>query len=34
VSLPSIMATLAEAELEGLVRRAAGNIYEVIGRAC
>ena len=34
VSLPSIMATLAEAELEGFVRRVGGNIYEVIGRAC
>jgi DNA processing protein len=30
--LPSILANLAEAELEGLVRRAAGNTYEVIGR--
>jgi DNA processing protein len=34
VSLPSILAILAEAELEGFVRRAAGNTYEVIGRAC
>jgi DNA processing protein len=32
--LPSILAILAEAELEGLVRRAAGNTYEVIGRVC
>jgi len=34
MGLPSILAILAEAELEGFVRRAAGNIYEVIGRAC
>jgi DNA processing protein len=34
MSLPSILAILAEAELEGFVRRAAGNTYEVIGRAC
>ena len=34
VSLPSIMAALAEAEIEGFVRRVGGNIYEVIGRAC
>jgi DNA processing protein len=33
-SLPSILAILAEAEIEGFVRRAAGNTYEVIGRAC
>ena len=32
--LPSILAILAEAELEGSVRRAAGNTYEVIGRVC
>jgi DNA processing protein len=32
--LPSILAILAEAELEGFVRRAAGNTYEVIGRVC
>lgn len=32
--LPSVLAILAEAELEGFVRRAAGNTYEVIGRAC
>jgi DNA processing protein len=34
VSLPSILAILAEAELDGFVKRAAGNTYEVIGRAC
>ncbi len=34
VGLPSVLAILAEAELEGFVRRAAGNTYEVIGRAC
>lgn len=34
MSLPSILAILAEAEIEGFVRRAAGNTYEVIGRAC
>jgi len=34
VPLPSILAILAEAELEGFVRRAAGNTYEVIGRVC
>ena len=34
MTLPSILAILAEAELEGLVRRAAGNTYEVIGRVC
>ena len=34
MGLPSILAILAEAELEGFVRRAAGNTYEVIGRAC
>jgi DNA processing protein len=33
-SLPSILALLAEAELDGLVKRVAGNTYEVIGRAC
>ena len=33
-SLPFILAILAEAELEGFVRRAAGNTYEVIGRVC
>jgi DNA processing protein len=33
-SLPSILALLAEAELEGFVKRVAGNTYEVIGRAC
>ena len=32
--LPSILAILAEAELDGFVKRAAGNTYEVIGRAC
>lgn len=32
--LPSILAILAEAEIEGFVRRAAGNTYEVIGRVC
>ena len=31
--LSSILALLAEAELEGFVRRAGGNHYEVIGRA-
>ncbi len=34
MSLSSILAILAEAEIEGFVRRAAGNTYEVIGRAC
>ena len=34
MTLPSILAILAEAELEGFVRRAAGNTYEVIGRVC
>ncbi len=34
MSLPSILAILAEAEIEGFVRRVAGNTYEVIGRAC
>ncbi len=34
VSLPSVLAILAEAEIEGFVRRATGNTYEVIGRAC
>jgi predicted Rossmann fold nucleotide-binding protein DprA/Smf involved in DNA uptake len=34
VSLPSILAILAEAELDGFVKRTAGNTYEVIGRAC
>jgi DNA processing protein len=34
MNLPSVLAILAEAELEGFVRRAAGNTYEVIGRAC
>jgi len=34
IPLPSILAILAEAELEGFVRRAAGNTYEVIGRVC
>jgi predicted Rossmann fold nucleotide-binding protein DprA/Smf involved in DNA uptake len=34
VSLPSILAILAEAELDGFVKRAAGNTYEVIGRVC
>lgn len=33
-SLPTILAMLAEAELDGCVRRAAGNIYEVNRRAC
>ena len=32
MALPSILAALAEAELEGFVKRAAGNTYEVIGR--
>jgi DNA processing protein len=32
MALPSLLAVVAEAELEGLVRRAAGNTYEVIGR--
>jgi DNA processing protein len=32
MALPSLLATLAEAELEGFVKRAAGNTYEVIGR--
>lgn len=32
MALPSLLAALAEAELEGFVRRAAGNTYEVIGR--
>lgn len=32
MALPSLLAALAEAELEGLVKRAAGNSYEVIGR--
>jgi predicted Rossmann fold nucleotide-binding protein DprA/Smf involved in DNA uptake len=32
MALPSLLAALAEAELEGLVRRAPGNTYEVIGR--
>jgi DNA processing protein len=31
--LSSILALLAEAELEGFVRRVGGNYYEVIGRA-
>lgn len=34
ISLPSVLSILAEAELEGRVKRAAGNTYEVIGRAC
>lgn len=32
MALPSLLAVVAEAELEGLVRRTAGNTYEVIGR--
>jgi DNA processing protein len=32
MALPSLLAALAEAELEGFVNRAAGNTYEVIGR--
>ena len=32
--LPALLAMLAEAELDGLVRRAAGGTYEVIARAC
>lgn len=32
MALPSLLARLAEAELEGFVRRSAGNTYEVIGR--
>ena len=32
MALPSLLAVLAEAELEGFVKRAAGNTYEVIGR--
>jgi DNA processing protein len=32
MALPSLLAALAEAELEGIVRRAPGNTYEVIGR--
>ena len=32
MALPSLLAALAEAELEGLVKRVAGNSYEVIGR--
>jgi DNA processing protein len=32
IALPSLLAALAEAELEGLVKRAVGNSYEVIGR--
>jgi len=32
MALPSLLAALAEAELEGLVKRAVGNSYEVIGR--
>jgi DNA processing protein len=34
MTLPSVLAMLAEAELDGCVARAAGNTYEVIGRAC
>jgi DNA processing protein len=34
VRLPELLAMLAEAELDGFVRRAAGDTYEVIGRAC
>lgn len=34
VGLPHVLAILAEAELDGFVERAAGNIYEVIARAC
>jgi DNA processing protein len=32
MALPCVLAALAEAELEGFVKRAAGNTYEVIGR--
>ncbi len=32
--LPALLAMLAEAELDGFVRRAAGGTYEVITRAC
>jgi DNA processing protein len=32
MALPSLLAAMAEAELDGLVRRAAGNTYEVIQR--
>jgi len=32
--LPALLARLAEAELDGLVQRAGGDTYEVIGRAC
>jgi DNA processing protein len=32
MALPSLLAALVEAELEGFVRRTAGNTYEVIGR--
>jgi DNA processing protein len=34
MALPAILAILAEAELEGFVKRTAGNTYEVIGYAC
>jgi DNA processing protein len=34
LSLPTLLAILAEAELDGLVKRAGGDTYEVIGRAC
>ena len=32
--LPTLLAMLAEAELDGFIQRAAGNSYEVIERAC
>ena len=34
MALPAVLAILAEAELEGFVKRAAGNTYEVNQRAC
>lgn len=34
MALPAVLAILAEAELEGFVKRAAGNTYEVTPRAC
>ena len=32
--LPTLLARLAEAELDGLVRRSGGDTYEVISRVC
>jgi predicted Rossmann fold nucleotide-binding protein DprA/Smf involved in DNA uptake len=32
--LPKVLSILAEAELEGYVKRTASNTYEVIARAC